>query len=62
MRSNVHFVAMQSEISRVQLEIKQLLVEYMFIINGQSTLEERKKIRMQIKMLTARARELQSEF
>jgi hypothetical protein len=62
MRSNVHFVAMQSEISRVQLEIKQLLVEYMYIINGQSTLEERKKIRMQIKMLTARARELQSEF
>ncbi len=62
MRSNVHFVAMQSEISRVQLEIKQLLVEYMYIINGQSTLEERKNIRMQIKMLTARASELQSEF
>ena len=60
--SNVHIIAIRGEVSRLRTEIKQLLAAYMYLLKTNATLEERKKIRLQIKMLLSRAGELQGEL
>lgn len=56
--SNVHVVAIQGEVSRLRAEIKQLLAAYLYLVNNNATLEERKQLRSQIKLLITRAKEL----
>jgi len=58
--NTIHVIAIQGEVSRLRSEISHLLAAYMHLVKNNATLDERKRLRQQIKMLTSRATELQN--
>ena len=59
--TKVHVIAIQGELTRLRAEIKQLLSAYSHLLKSNATLDERKQLRSQIRLLMYRGSKLKTD-